>query len=476
MRYGTKKFARSGMTAVLAMLYLTLMASLALGFYSASNTAVIVSDNEQKVERTRLAAESGLDFARFNLSRVSVSPKTPVATHFSVAADQLATMLNGTDNLGKGNIFFDGSSMIRVPGDPNKFIKADDKGAEFQFTITDITDLTDPNLPQGPKVRVISTGRNSLTSSVAGMRAMRLDFELVQKKSSIFQYGIATQGTVVTSGSSRLLGQPNPDKGSILAVSSSSQTPVRIGGKEVSGDISVVNPDANVIVSGGSVGGATDSGDIQANHVHKGVDDPEFPTIDTSMFIPYATNKYVPGKSSYSNIVIPANTNPSFSAGTEFKGVVYIKTPNRVSFAGNTSIQGVFVTDTTGQVGNLNTNTMTFQGGFDAKGVETLDPSYGDLRTLSGSFMVLPGFSLSFSGNFDATAYGTIVVDQASMGGSANVTLHGSLIIMKDTPMTMSGNAQLTAGENSMAFPAGLKFPRRYSAIPSSYDEIKATK
>ena len=50
MRSGTKTIARSGMTAVLAMLYLTLMASLALGFYSATNTAAIVSDNEQKVE------------------------------------------------------------------------------------------------------------------------------------------------------------------------------------------------------------------------------------------------------------------------------------------------------------------------------------------------------------------------------------------------------------------------------------------
>src|SRR6476659_3650518 len=87
-RHGTRSSARRGMTAVLAMLYLTLMASLALGFYSATNTAVIVSDNEQKSERTRLAAESGLDFARFNLGNVSISPKTPVATHFSVAADQ----------------------------------------------------------------------------------------------------------------------------------------------------------------------------------------------------------------------------------------------------------------------------------------------------------------------------------------------------------------------------------------------------
>jgi hypothetical protein len=464
MRRGTRTIARSGVTAVLAMLYLTLMASLALGFYSASNTAAIVSSNEQKVERTRLAAESGLDFARFHLANVLIPSKTPVTKHFSVLADQMATRLNGSGNLDNGSIYTDGLTIIRVPADPTKFIKADDKGGEFQFTVIDIGDQ---------KVRVSAIGRNMNTISVAGMRNVLLDFQLQQKQSSIFKYGIATRGTVSTSGSSSLLGRPNPDKGSILSVNTTDQTPVRVGGKVISGDISVVNPDANVVVSGGTVGGSSDPSDIQANHVHKGVDDPEFPTLDTSMFIPYATNRYVPGKSSYSNIFIPPNTNPSFSSGTEFKGVIYVKTPNRISFAGNTSIQGVMVTDTTGQVGNLNTNTVNFNGGFSAKGVETLDPSYGNLRTLSGSFMIMPGFSLSFGGNFDAHAYGTIVVDKASMSGSVKVTLDGSLIIMSDTPMTMQGNAELTAGENALGFPAGLKFSNHYVPLPGSYDEIK---
>ncbi|HEV8377361.1 MAG TPA: hypothetical protein VGP99_00810, partial [Tepidisphaeraceae bacterium] len=436
-----------------------------LGFYSASNTAVIVADNEQKVERTRLAAESGLDFARFNLSKALIGAKTPITQHFSVLCDQMSARLNGSGNLDNGSIYADGISTIRVPADATKFVKADDKGGEFQFTITNLGDR---------KIRVTSTGRNTYASAATGMRTVRLDFELQQKPSSIFQYGIATRGTVSTSGSTSLLGQPNPDKGSILSVNTTDQTPVRLGGKEVSGDISVVNPNANVVVTGGSVGGTTNPTDIQTNHVHKGVDDAEFPTLDTSMFIPYATNTYTPGKSTYSNIVIPPNTNPSFSAGTTLKGVIYVKTPNRVSFAGNTSIQGVLVTDTTGQVGNLNTNTVTFQGGFESKGVETLDPSYGDLRNLSGSFMIMPGFSLSFAGNFNAEAFGTIVVDKASMTGSAVVTLHGSLIIMSDTPMTMQGNAQLTAGENALTFPAGLKFSNYYVAIPSTYDEVKS--
>jgi hypothetical protein len=464
MRRGTRTIARRGVTAVLAMLYLTLMASLALGFYSASNTAAIVSSNEQKVERTRLAAESGLDFARFHVSKVLVPAKTPPLKHFTVLSDQMSTRLNGSDNIDKGNIYTDGLTIIRVPADPTKFIKSDDKGSEFQFTITDIGDR---------KIRISAVGRNMNTISVAGMRMVQLDFELQQNQSKVFSYGIATMGTVTTSGSARLSGSPDPTKGSILSLSESTNTPVVISGKEVSGDISVTNPNANVVVSGASVGGTTDSNVIQAEHVHKGVEEPEFPTVDTSMFIPYAKTVYVPGKTTYSNIIIPPNTNPNFASGTVIKGVVYVKTPNRVTFNGHASLQGVIVTDTEGQVGNMNTNTISFSGGFGAKGVETLDPSYGDLRNLTGSFLLLPGFSVNFTGNFGAIS-GTIVVDKASIGGSASGTLNGSLIILKDTPLTLSGNAHITAGEGVLSFPTGLKFSNHYVPLPGTYDEVKA--
>jgi type 1 fimbria pilin len=207
--------------------------------------------------------------------------------------------------------------------------------------------------------------------------------------------------------------------------------------------------------------------------VHKGVDEPECPTVDTSMFIPYATNVYTPGKGTYSNIRIPPNTNPSFNAGTVLKGVIYIEQPNSVTFNGNASIQGVIVTDTDKPAGNLTTNSIKFTGSFSAQGVESLDPSYGNLRNLSGSFMLMPNFAVTFTGNFDATAHGNIVVDQASMTGSSSVKLDGSLVILKDTPMTMGGNSQLTAGDNALGFPAGLKFSNRYVALPDTYDEVK---
>ena len=33
--------------------------------------------------------------------------------------------------------------------------------------------------------------------------------------------------------------------------------------------------------------------------------------------------------------------------------------------------------------------------------------------------------------------------------------------------------SQLTAGENALAFPAGLKFSNRYQPLPDTYDEVK---
>src|SRR5689334_8405345 len=104
-RRGKSRCARSGITAVLAMLYLTLMASLALGFYSASNTASLVSFNEQKMERSRLAAESGLDFARFQLMRIAISGKVPKDQHFATMASKIAANINGSGNVNQGSIF-----------------------------------------------------------------------------------------------------------------------------------------------------------------------------------------------------------------------------------------------------------------------------------------------------------------------------------------------------------------------------------
>src|SRR5205823_2385566 len=67
-----RKAGRRGMTALLAMLYLTLIASLAVGFYASTNSAVMVSENEKRTNLAQMSCESGMDFMNFHLAQLTI--------------------------------------------------------------------------------------------------------------------------------------------------------------------------------------------------------------------------------------------------------------------------------------------------------------------------------------------------------------------------------------------------------------------
>src|SRR5688572_14525921 len=69
---------RRGLTSTLAMLYLVLFSSLAVGFYAAVNTSTQVSSNETRAKRSLLAAESGMSFLRHVLSNIQIPHGTLV--------------------------------------------------------------------------------------------------------------------------------------------------------------------------------------------------------------------------------------------------------------------------------------------------------------------------------------------------------------------------------------------------------------
>src|SRR5215217_3531482 len=87
---------RRGITAVLAMLYMTLFATLALGFYASVTTSVAVAQNEQTTQRALMAAESGLAFMKFNLGTLGVPPNTPQDQLFNTVYSLLKSKLEGT--------------------------------------------------------------------------------------------------------------------------------------------------------------------------------------------------------------------------------------------------------------------------------------------------------------------------------------------------------------------------------------------
>ncbi|HEV8378604.1 MAG TPA: hypothetical protein VGP99_07120, partial [Tepidisphaeraceae bacterium] len=139
---------RRGVVAVLAMLFLVLFASLALGLYTASATNAIVSTNEKNGTISLTAAESGMDFVRYQFSRIRIPPTIPPDQVFSYVADHLQDALEGTGNLGTNTVAVT-SSTVFVPANPNAYIKVDNNGAEFRATLERM----------GQQIRVKTTGR-----------------------------------------------------------------------------------------------------------------------------------------------------------------------------------------------------------------------------------------------------------------------------------------------------------------------------
>src|SRR2546430_2049730 len=85
---------RTGITAVLAMLYLALFSTLALGFYASVVTSVHVAGNEQRTARSLYAAESGMNFMKYHLATLGVPADTPPDQLFDKVYERLGSRLN----------------------------------------------------------------------------------------------------------------------------------------------------------------------------------------------------------------------------------------------------------------------------------------------------------------------------------------------------------------------------------------------
>ena len=129
---------RRGVVAVIAMLFLVLFASLAVGLYTASATNAIVSTNEKNGTISLTAAESGMDFVRYQLAKIRIPPTTPPDQVFAYVADHLRDALEGTGNLGSNTVAVS-STTVSIPGNPNAFIKVNSNGAEFRATLEKVS-------------------------------------------------------------------------------------------------------------------------------------------------------------------------------------------------------------------------------------------------------------------------------------------------------------------------------------------------
>lgn len=132
---------RRGSASVLAMLYLVLFSTLAVGFFTATTMSTQISKNERDMEVARLAADSGLTYMRLQLGAMNLPLGTNSANLLTNVAGQLGSAFNGTSNMGTNTVAVT-NGIIYIPS-ASGFITVDStSGAKFRAAITQVSNST----------------------------------------------------------------------------------------------------------------------------------------------------------------------------------------------------------------------------------------------------------------------------------------------------------------------------------------------
>jgi hypothetical protein len=440
---------------MLAMLYLVLFSSLAIGFYASVNTAVQISNNETQSAKAMLAAESGLHFIRYHLAEVSIPPRTQPANMMTELFKDLQAQITGK-NLGGSSIAFV-SDQILIPAASNVYIPSDGTGkAGFRITI----------VQAGSGVICRVTGRYGTIAT----RNMTLEFKREPFPPKIFDFAIASKGRVVMSkGVVSGYNGVTPTIATIMSLKETAPA-ITVNGGTIGGDLHVIAPGL-AQVSGGSVGGSNSTTQILTEHTHV-TEPPNFPTFDTTVFKQYATNTYT-GGNTLKNVRIPPYTNPKFNGGANIQGILYIESPNTVEFSGNVNLQGFIVFE---NAGNPSNNVIDMRGNFTQLTGLPAGAEFDPLRAITGIAILAPTVNMTVSGSVDSNLIGNVILGRLTTGGSADWTLEkGSLV-------TVDGTADSTVfGGKTVKFKSigklnqpskGLLYSEHYLPLPDTYREL----
>lgn len=451
---------RRGSTALLAMMFLVLFGTLAVGMYSTSRVSVEIASNERHSYESQLAAESGLAFLKYEISQVDIPPNTDTTAIAGLIETGLRARLEGKPNLGGRTISRTGN-YITIPAiqtGANARCWGTVVWQDPQLLVTVGGDTAAPTAP-------IPTGASATT-----VRGVQLAFVNTPQPSAVFDYGIAGAGpiTVKKSVTTKILANPAGTAGMMSA--SASAISITTGSGQIDGDLAVVANKSQISLGGGAVNGESDPSKIMADHV-KIIPPPTFPVGDTTPFKPLAVNTWVSGKALQKNIRVPAGSNPTFNGGDVIQGILYIESPNAVSFAGNATVQGIIVFE---GKGDPTVNSLNFKGNVQASKMPATS-EFDAVRAASVGLSILaPTASVLMSGSVDGTLEGSMIAQQVNLGGSADLYFQrGTIVALGSTVMNMSGKTVNFNGNGSDNPPQmGLKFHGIFKPDPKSYREV----
>ncbi|MBW7990299.1 MAG: hypothetical protein FVQ84_09830 [Planctomycetes bacterium] len=452
-----KKFLqnRRGAVLIISMIFVLIFSALAVSMATMSGMNVQLASNQRKLNSTLSAAHSGLEAMRYWMDRITIPdstlPSDYLSTVFSSFQNDLAA--NSITNISASY----SSSTITIP----PVILASVYNINFEATIEQLNN-------------------NTLQMDVTGMsnqitRTIRVNYNIAPKKHPIFDYGIATKGPLHLQGSTGVNGLNNSIEANIYIESTNNNDALSLqGSSTIAGDVSISNQFANPSVSNSSsIGGETGQNAID-NHVTVGAASTDFPIPDPTAFEHYVVNIFDPATDTTTdmtleNIRIPAGTNPHFSGHVTLKGIVFIETPNIVTFTGNTDIIGIVIGDGDLAYPSVD-NQLIFIGNVNSSSVSQLDATFGNIRQETGTFLLAPGFDASFGGSFN-TINGVIAASGIEFFGNAGGTVKGSVINYGYDPMTLVGSVDLVFNLGITENPAGFATYMVLEFQPETYSE-----
>lgn len=464
MRFAKKRphKKRGGSSLIISMFFLLVFSALAVSMFSLSDTSVQIVQNHHQANYALASAESGLEIMRYYLSIVSVSGSVSPANRLQTLAGtlQIALVAAGATNISTSydavSDTISVSSVVLDSQSSQSFTASVGYGSDFDTLELDITG-----------------------SGEQFSRRLRTNFGFASVASGAFDFGVATRGPLSLSGNASLTGLNDPSEANVYIESNDeNEALVMTGNPEIAGEVSISNPSAYVTLgSNCGVGGQTGQAAAD-NHVYAGVATMELPAAVTSIFEPYAINivdssTTTNGNITFENIKIAEGTNPNFSGNININGVVYIESPNHVVFSGNTTIIGVVVAEGDADFPEAG-DQIEFTGNLSSQGVSQLPAgsAFDGLRDKPDTFILAPGFGLSFSGNFH-TINGAIAGSGVSFSGNAGGTVTNSVINYSDSEMTLSGNTSVQFDRSgAQTNPSGFIADQELEFQPASYLEM----
>jgi hypothetical protein len=437
------------------MIFVVIFSALAVSMASMSGTNVQLASNQHKVNCALASAESGQAVMRYWLSRVKIPSSTPPCYYFIAIACTLHQDLVA-NNISNIVINHHDGSIQPVTLDSAS-------GQTFDGQI-----LIDPNYPT--VLHVYTTGGNGQIT-----RTVRINYDIEAYEYPIFDFGLATKGPLHFNGSPTINGVNSNSEADIFIESQNDNLALQVtGNTNFDGDITIGNAGANADFQGDVLMAGDQGQEAIDNHVSIGADAPEFPLPDTDHFVQYATGAIIDSSTDISggmnltNATIEAGTNPTFGGNITIDGILFVESPNIVTFTKNVALNGMIVGN--GDADNPGTNNISFLGNFATNPIPS-GAEFDAIRSETGSSILAPGFVASFQGNFSALG-GVMAVSGAEFSGNVNALIEGTIINYSDNPIVIDGNATLNFDRSAdIGVPAGFDLLRVLNYDPSSYEE-----